>query len=94
MLAKVGSSSGNEKADVAAKKPQDGMSNSTLRFINSLMNNMWQMEWDECHGSKLHEINPSTRKTFFINFKSRYDQVVFTRCCLGHIRLTQLFIKR
>ncbi len=50
MLAKVDSLSGNEKAE--------GMSNSTLRFINSLMN------YITC--GKLHEINPSIRRTFLL----------------------------
>lgn len=66
MLAKVDSLSGNEKADVAAKEPQGWVSNSTLRSINSLMNNTWQKEWDECNGSQLHKINPSLRRTFFL----------------------------
>ncbi len=29
--------------------------------INSYVNDMRQMEWDECHGNKLYETNPSVR---------------------------------
>ncbi len=53
--------------------------------INSYINDMWQMEWDECHGNKLYDINPSVRKLFFTWFvqKRGFTQERNTAVLLG-----------
>ncbi len=57
-------------------------------IINHYILNKWQEEWDTCTNNKLHEIHLEISNRFLISFKTRFDQVVFTRCHIGLTRLT------
>lgn len=90
---------GNERADTAARDALDlEISDCQIPpsdfkpVINLYITNKWQKEWDGNKNNKLYEINPSIKRSSFYNFKSRHDQVVFTRCRLGHSRLTHGFL--
>ncbi len=41
-----------------------------------------------CTVQLIHEMHPEISNRFFISFKTRFDQVVFSRCRIRHIRLT------
>ena len=87
--------SGNEQADMAAKKALDKniepclIPHSDLRpAIHKYVTRKWQSEWDECPNNKLHRITPSVGEVRSSSLKSRRDQVILTRCRIGHSRLT------
>ena len=61
-------------------------------YIFKYISNLWQRGWDlEVH-NKLHEIQPLIRHTNFNTFTCRRDQVVLTRCRLGHTKTTHNYI--
>ncbi len=42
--------------------------------------------------NKLHEISPNVGKIIFYQFSNRCDQIVYTRCRIGHSRMTHKFL--
>ena len=56
--------------------------------INNLIKSKWKSIWDECNGNKLHEINPDIKVSSVLRLSSRRNQVVLTRCRIGHTRIT------
>ena len=90
---------GNERADAAAKDALKQVVNkcqippSEIKpFINAYILNKWQKEWDALENNKLHEIQPEVSHRILRHFKNRFDQVVFTRCRIGHTRITHGFL--
>ena len=61
-------------------------------IINRYILNKWQEEWNMCKNNKLYGTNPEITNRLFINFKTRLDQVVYTRCRVGHTSLTHGFL--
>lgn len=59
-------------------------------LLASYISRKWQFEWDK-YPNKLHEINPSINKNH-LSFETMHNQVVYTRCCIGHSRLTHGFL--
>ena len=61
-------------------------------FILKYIYNLWQIGWDlEVH-NKLHEIQPLLHMHNLKSCRGRRDQVVLTRCRLGHTRTTHSYI--
>ncbi len=92
-LVHVAGLSWNERADAATKEAFNQEVNkcqippSDIRPIIKLyILNKWQEVWDSCTNNKLHEIHQEISNRFLISFKTRFDQVLFTRCCIGHTR--------
>lgn len=91
--------SSNEKADSAAKKALSEVVTkcqipiSDIKpVLNSYISYKWQIEWDKCPDNKLYKICQPVKKRLFFSFSSRHDQVVYTRCRIGHSRLTHSFL--
>ena len=90
---------GNELADRTAKKALSGdvepcpIPHTDVRpKIKRLVTKKWQEEWDEYPTNKLHHICPSVSETIQATPEKRKDQVVLTRCKIGHTRLTHAFL--
>lgn len=90
---------GNEKADNAAKGALDEEISeceipvSDIKpVLSSYIMDKWQAEWDDCAGNKLHDICNSVKQLITQSFSCRHDQVVYTRCRIGHSRLTHAFL--
>ena len=66
--------------------------NSDLKpLIATYTKAKWQHKWDE-NINKLHEIKPSVGKPPQIYTGNRRDQVVLSRCRIGHSWLTHAFL--
>jgi hypothetical protein len=85
---------GNTKADSAAKQPLHlpitdfKISYPDLKgSYREYVKNLWQTDWKENVNNKLHGINPTVSKTQNVMLKRR-DEVVITRCRIGHSRIT------
>ena len=52
----------------------------------------WQDSWDQRIHTKLHEIHPLVGNTPCSYGQHRKEQVVLTRCCIGHSRLTHSYL--
>jgi len=91
--------SGNERADAAAKEALNQEVNncqippSDIRpIINRYILIKWQEEWNMCKNNKLYETHPEITNRLSTNFNTRFDQVVYTRCRIGHTSLTHAFL--
>ena len=62
------------------------------RPILTYIRRLWQDEWDLQVHNKLHDIRPVIGFNKYTSGLSRRDQVVLTRCRIGHSRLTHKFI--
>ena len=89
---------GNEKADIAAKNAlQLPISNFKIPYtdyktlIRSYVKTLWQTEWNTCINNKLHFINPTVGK-FQNEILRRRDEVIITRCRIGHSQITHSFL--
>ena len=89
---------GNERADRAAKKALNCdlepclIPHSDLKpLIATHIKSKWQHEWNETI-NKLQEIEPSVGKPPQTHAESRRDQVVLSRCRIGHSWLTHVFL--
>ena len=60
--------------------------------IQKYIKQHWQAEWDEFPNNKLHRITPFVDGLLRPHLEYRQDQVVLTRCCIGHSRLTHVFL--
>ena len=89
---------GNETADQEAKSALNHrITNLKIPYtdfkpqIRIHTNNKCQQLWDSCINNKLHEINDKfqNKNTMPVN---RKEQVVLTRCRIGHSRLTHSFL--
>ena len=88
----------NERTDRAAKKALNCdvepclIPHSDLKpLIATHIKAKWQLEWDESI-NKLHGIKPSVGKPPQIYTGNRRDQVVLSRCRIGHSWLTHAFL--
>ena len=86
---------GNETADQAAKMGLQKniqpcpIPHTDLRpLVKEYIDQTWQAEWDELPANKLHSIFPTVKDAKPKYLANRNDQTVFTRCCIGHSRLT------
>ena len=52
----------------------------------------WQDSWDQQIHNKLHEIHSLVGKTPCSYGQNRKEQVILTRCCIGHGRLTHSYL--
>jgi len=80
------------QADAAARKALNQEVNecqitpSDIRpIINRYILNEWQEECNMCKNNKLYGTHPEITNRIFITLKIRLDQVVYTRCRMGHI---------
>ena len=92
---------GNEKADRAAKYGLNGQIRrlfipytDTKPMIAEYIKRKLQRLWNEQEHNKLHEIFPNISKTMSFPKKTRKEQTVLTRCCIGHSRLTHMYLLR
>ena len=78
---------GNETADQAAKMGlQKNIQPCPIPHTD--LRPLGMAEWDEYPANKLHFIFPSVKYAKPKYLTNRNDQTVFTRCCIGHSRLT------
>ena len=89
---------GNEKADKAAKESlkliQTNMKIPSSDFnpiIKNEIKKKWQTLWENTIDNKLHRIKPNLGKPNE-NTNCRKDQVVITRCRIGHTRITHSYL--
>jgi len=86
---------GNGRADQAAKNSSDGPTHShkipysdfkphIWKYVFSL----WQTQWDSRVLNKLHSIQPVLNVKSPCRATCRRDEVVLTKCRIGHTRLT------
>ena len=90
---------GNEKVDLLAKEalsnpPVDiQIPHSDFRqSINKLIRRKWKTVWNEAIFNKLHEINPNLDVSPSLSLSIRRDQVVISRCRIGHTRITHSYL--
>ena len=50
----------------------------------------WQSEWNKCVNNKLYAIQPAINEKIHCELRNRRDHVVFSRCLIGHSRLTHV----
>ena len=89
---------GNTVVDEEAKNAlNDPISNMTVPFtdfkslILKYIKTLWQAEWDLQTNNKLHEIVGEVGHNYIFG-KTRRDQVVLTRCRIGHTRTTHSYL--
>ena len=89
---------GNTKADTAAKQAlQLPITDFKIPYtdlkalIREYVKHLWQIDWNENVNNKLHRINPIVSKTQNVILKHR-DEVVITRCRIGHSRIRHSFL--
>ena len=85
---------GNSVVDRIAKEAlNEPLSNSKVPFtdfkpsIRKYVFKMWEDCWSELENNKLHDIKPQLGEDK-VFYRTRRDQVVMTRCRIGHSRLT------
>jgi hypothetical protein len=61
-------------------------------FIVKYISKRWQDSWDQQIHSKLHEMHSLVGKTPCSYGQNRKEQVVLTRCRIGHNRLTHSYL--
>ena len=61
-------------------------------MINDYITSQWQGMWDNCIDNKLNNIQPVLAERLPGCQLSRRDQVVLTRCRIGHGRLTHAYL--
>ena len=52
----------------------------------------WKSVWDELNTNKLHEVNPDLNDSSVLKLSNRRDQVVLTRCRIGHTRISHSYL--
>ena len=92
---------GNEEADKSAKrglsheeKQQRGLlpPSDFKPAIKIYVDKVWQKHWEEHPGRKLFSFCKSINGTSRHGLAIRKDQIVFTRCRIGHSRLTNSYL--
>ena len=53
---------------------------------------LWQSEWDELPGNKLHKIFPVLKQCVVCPRKNRKEETVLTRLHIGHSFITHSFL--
>lgn len=48
----------------------------------------WPAKWDQFNRDKLYKINPVVDGKCCVHFKNLWDHIIYTRCPVGHTRLT------
>ena len=61
-------------------------------LIFKYIHKLWQSQWDLQVNNKLHEIQPIIGRNYYNTGRTRKDQVVLTRCRIGHTRTTHSYI--
>lgn len=87
---------GNELADKAAKsatKFSKKCTNPILfsdikSFLKQQIRKQWQLEWNLEVNNKLFKVDSIVGKKYFLGFKSRLEEIKYTRLRLGHTRFT------
>ena len=90
---------GNERADSAAKSALD-LSPKAISIpytdlkprISKFFHKKWQQRWDMNINNKLFQIQPTLGEGRPAFRASRREQVIISRLCIGHTRLTHTFI--
>jgi len=90
---------GNEDADIAAKKSLL-LSQSNLKLphtdfrpnIKKYILSKWQSSWNSASFNKLHDIKPTLGEWHQGNRSVRREEVVLSRCRIGHTRLTHSYL--
>ena len=93
---------GNEKADIAAKHSLNLDVVGKLKLpcsdlkpcINKYIVSKWQHEWDDCTENKLHSIKPILGESLLVNRSVRREEVVLSRCRIGHSFMTHVYLLR
>ena len=90
---------GNEEADLAAKKSLSlHPSNLKLPYtdfksnVNKFIVSKWQSSWNDVLFNKLHDVKPTLGEWHQGNRSVRREEVVLSRCRIGHSRLTHTFL--
>ena len=90
---------GNETADRKAKEALNlNVSmfeipfNNFKPFINKYILSKWQTLWDADIFNKLHAIKPILGNSSSVVRNLRREDVVFTRLCIGHTRITHSYL--
>lgn len=90
---------GNEKADNAAREALNREIaechipvSDIAPVLCSYISDKWQADWTNCVGNKLRELCTTVKHGTIQSFSCRYDQVVYTRCRIGHSRYTHGFL--
>ena len=90
---------GNEDADRAAKKslalPQSNIKLPYTDFnpcINKYIFSKWQLSWNNAVFNKLHDIEPTLGDWHQGNRSVRREEVVLSRCRIGHSHLTHSYL--
>ena len=60
--------------------------------INNLIKTNWQAQWNNAAFNKLHDIKPYIEPSTQFSQVNRRDQVVLTRCRIGHTKLTHSYL--
>jgi len=90
---------GNEKVDALAKDALNlNITNMKIPYtdfkvnINTFIRNKWQTIWDTFPNNKLHAIQPTVGRTHHTCIQKRREDVVLTRCRIGHTYLTHSYL--
>ena len=60
-------------------------------LIKEYTKQLWQIDWNECMQNKLHSISEFVSKNHIAVLKRR-DEVVITRCRIGHSQATHSYL--
>ena len=90
---------GNEKADHYAKTSLDlNITNTPIPYhdfkplIRSYIHNNWQTLWEKQTENKLYKISPNIADSSTPIFKTRKEEIIFSRLKIGHSRLTHEYL--
>ena len=92
---------GNSAADAAAKDALVGDASIELVPFSDLKSRankyileLWQSEWDELPGNKLHEIFPFLKRCVVFPRTNRKEETVTARLHIGHSFTTHSFLSK
>ena len=90
---------GNDRADTAAKKALN-LSPENYKIphtdfrpqIKAHIQRVWQLRWNQYKNSKLYSIKPKLKDRCPNTKRSRREDVILTRLCIGHTNITHSYI--